>query len=63
MTQPTLRQRLRGLAASLVILILVAGVPVLLLTIGAAPWRADLGDLRVLLSVPDLTRATVLRWI
>ena len=38
MNQPTLRQRLRGLAATLVILLLVAGVPFLLIAIGAAPW-------------------------
>ena len=45
MTPPTLRQRLRGLAATLVILLLVAGVPFLLVAIGAAPWNADLGEL------------------
>ena len=53
MTQPTLRQRLRGLAATLLILLLVAGVPFLLIAIGAAPWKADLGALRTLLTSPD----------
>lgn len=53
MTQPTLRQRLQGLAATLVILLLVAGVPFLLLAIGAAPWKADPGDFPALLSSRD----------
>ncbi|NLD78037.1 MAG: LysM peptidoglycan-binding domain-containing protein [Acidimicrobiales bacterium] len=53
MTQPTLRQRLRGLAATLVILLLVAGVPVLLIAIGAAPWQADLTNLPARLTAPD----------
>ena len=50
MTQPGrqsgLAQRLHVLAAALVILLLVAGVPFLLIAIGAAPWKADLGELR-----------------
>lgn len=53
MTQPTLAQRLRGLAATLIILLLVAGVPFLLIAIGAAPWKSDLGELRTLLASPD----------
>ena len=53
MTQPTLTQRLQGLAATLLILLLVAGVPFLLIAIGAAPWKADLGELRTLLTSPD----------
>lgn len=53
MTQPTLAQRVRGLAATLALLLLVAGVPFLLIGIGAAPWRADLGSLRSLLTSPD----------
>ncbi|GGO85060.1 hypothetical protein GCM10011584_04100 [Nocardioides phosphati] len=53
MTQPTLRQRLQGLAATLLILLLIAGVPFLLIAIGAAPWKADLDELRTLLSSPD----------
>ena len=53
MTQPTLTQRLQGLAATLLILVLVAGVPFLLIAIGAAPWKADLGELRTLLTSPD----------
>ncbi|MFD1826768.1 LysM peptidoglycan-binding domain-containing protein [Mumia zhuanghuii] len=53
MTQPTIRQRLLGLGATLAILLLVAGIPVVLVALGATPWRADLGDLRTLLSSPD----------
>ncbi|MBJ7353946.1 MAG: LysM peptidoglycan-binding domain-containing protein [Thermoleophilaceae bacterium] len=53
MTQPALRQRLQGLAATLVILLLVTGAPFLLVAIGAAPWTADLGELRTLLASPD----------
>ncbi len=53
MTQPTLGQRLRGLAATLVILLLVAGVPFLLVAIGAAPWNANLSELGTLLASPD----------
>lgn len=53
MTQPTPRQRLHGLAATLLILLLLAGVPFLLIAIGAAPWHTNLGDLRTLLSAPD----------
>ena len=57
MTQPVhqmgLRQRLQGLAATLLILLLVAGVPFLLIAIGAAPWKADLGELRTTLTSPD----------
>ena len=53
MTQPTPGQRLRGLAATLVILLLVAGVPFLLVAIGAAPWNAKLNELGTLLSSPD----------
>lgn len=53
MTRPTFAQRLRGLAATLVILLLVAGVPFLLIGIGAAPWKADLGSLATLLTSTD----------
>ena len=53
MTRPTLRQRFRGLAATIVILLLVVGTPLVLIAIGAAPWDADLGELRTLLSSPD----------
>lgn len=53
MTQPTLAQRLRGLAATLALLLLVAGVPFLLIGVGAAPWKADLGSLGTLLTSPD----------
>lgn len=68
MTQPTLGQRLRGLAATLVILLLVAGVPFLLVAIGAAPWNADPGELGTLLSSPDdgtlaMTVIAAVAWI
>jgi nucleoid-associated protein YgaU len=53
MTQPTLAQRLQGLAATLLILLLVAGLPFLLIAIGAAPWEANRGELRTLLTSPD----------
>ncbi len=53
MNQPTLAQRLQGLAATLLILLLVAGVPFLLIAIGAAPWQAHLDELRTLLTSPD----------
>ncbi len=53
MTQPTLAQRLGGLTATLLILLLVAGVPFLLIAIGAAPWEANLSELRTLLTSPD----------
>ena len=39
MTPPTLRQRLQGLAAALVILLLVVGTPLVLIAIGARPWN------------------------
>jgi LysM repeat protein len=42
-----------GLAASLTVLLLLAGVPFLLIAIGAAPWHTDLGELRALLLSPD----------
>jgi nucleoid-associated protein YgaU len=53
MNQPTLAQRLQGLAATLLILLLVAGAPFLLIAIGASPWKADLSELRTLLTSPD----------
>ncbi|MGN6252562.1 MAG: LysM peptidoglycan-binding domain-containing protein [Marmoricola sp.] len=68
MTQPALGQRLRGLAATLAILLLVAGVPFLLVAIGAAPWNADPGELGTLLSSPDdgtlaMTVIAAVAWI
>ncbi|CUR54351.1 LysM peptidoglycan-binding domain-containing protein [Nocardioides sp.] len=48
-----LRQRLRGLAATIAILLLVGGTPVLLVAIRATPWHQDLGDLGDLLTSPD----------
>lgn len=53
MTPPTLRQRLHGLAATLVILLLVIGTPLVLIAIGARPWETELSKLRLLLSGPD----------
>lgn len=37
-----LLQRVRGLVACLALLILVIGFPLILITIGFAPWDADL---------------------
>jgi LysM repeat protein len=53
MTPPELRQKLQGLAATLVVLLLVVGMPLTLIAIGARPWDIELSDLRVLLSRPD----------
>ena len=67
MTPPALRQRLHGLAATLVVLLLVIGMPLMLVAIGARPWDIDLSELRVLLSRPDdgtlaVTVITVAAW-
>ncbi len=67
MTPPTLRQRLQGLAATLVILLLVIGTPLVLIVIGARPWDTELSELRLLLSRPDdgtlaLTVVAVAAW-
>ena len=53
MTPPVLRQRLQGLAATLVVLLLVVGMPLTLIAIGAHPWDTELSELRLLLSRPD----------
>ncbi|GAA2094081.1 LysM peptidoglycan-binding domain-containing protein [Nocardioides furvisabuli] len=53
MTPSTLRQRLQGLAATLIVLILVIGMPLMLIAIGAHPWDIELNELRLLLSRPD----------
>lgn len=50
--QPT-QQRLRGLFAAAVIVLLVAAVPTLLIAIGFAPWDANFGHLDGFLSSPD----------
>jgi LysM repeat protein len=68
MTPPTLRQRLHGLAATLVILLLVIGTPLVLIVIGARPWDTELSELRLLLSRPDdgtlaLTVVGVAAWM
>lgn len=51
--RPRPSQRLLGLAATILIALLVAGIPALLVTIGATPWATDLPELRTLLSSPD----------
>ena len=45
--------RLAGLGASLLILLLVVGTPVALIAIGATPWQGDLGELGDVLTSPD----------
>lgn len=47
------RKRLTGLGATLLILLLVVGTPLLLVAIGATPWHESLSDLRTLLTSPD----------
>ena len=53
MTAPALRQRLQGLTATLVVLLLVIGMPLMLIAIGARPWDIEISELRLLLSRPD----------
>ncbi|PKH41727.1 Nucleoid-associated protein YgaU, contains BON and LysM domains [Nocardioides alpinus] len=67
MTPPTLRQRLHGLAATLVILLLVIGMPLMLIGIGAHPWDTEFSELGLLLSARDdgtlaLTVIAVAAW-
>ncbi|TSD65719.1 LysM peptidoglycan-binding domain-containing protein [Aeromicrobium piscarium] len=45
--------RARGLVAALLIVAALAGVPVLLVALGAKPWTIDLADLRLRLLSPD----------
>lgn len=47
------RQRLHGLAATLLIAGFIAGVPAVLIAIGAAPWDLDLGSVPALLTRRD----------
>jgi LysM repeat protein len=47
------RNRLAGLGASLLIIALVVGTPLLLIAVGATPWQESLGDLGTLLTSPD----------
>jgi nucleoid-associated protein YgaU len=49
----TARNRLAGLGATLLILLLVVGTPLLLVSIGATPWHENLSDLGTLLTSPD----------
>lgn len=53
MTPTTLHQRLKGLAATIAILLLVMGTPLVLNAIGAQPWAIELNELRRLLSSQD----------
>jgi nucleoid-associated protein YgaU len=68
MTPPTPHQRLHGLAAALVILLLLIGTPLVLIAVGARPWDTELSELRLLLSGPDdgtlaLTVVAVAGWM
>ena len=47
------QSRARGLVAALLIVAALAGVPVLLVALGATPWTVDLADLRLRLLSPD----------
>jgi len=47
------RNRLAGLGASLLIALLVVGTPLLLIAIGATPWKESVDDLGTLLTSPD----------
>lgn len=49
----TARNRAAGLGASLLILAMVVGTPLLLLAIGVTPWTEDPADLGTLLTSPD----------
>ena len=49
----TLGQRIRGLFACIALLGLVVAFPAVLIAIGFAPWDADLGELRRMLTRPD----------
>lgn len=49
----TTRNRLAGLGANLLIVLLVIGTPVALFAIGATPWHENLGELGRLLTSPD----------
>lgn len=48
-----IRQRLQGLGAAILLLFLLVGFPTALIAIGTAPWAADVGKLRILLTSPD----------
>lgn len=60
--------RLRGLAVTVLLLLLVVGFPLVLIAIGAAPWDANLNQVRPLLTGPDdgtlaLVVVAVVGWI
>ena len=46
-------QRIQGLGATLLLMLLVGGFPLALIAMDAAPWDADLGQLQTLLTSPD----------
>src|SRR3546814_13025188 len=48
-----INSRIRGLAAVVLILVVVIGTPMLLIFIGATPWNVDWSQLRMLLLSPD----------
>src|SRR5690606_17066883 len=45
--------RIRGLAAVVLILVVLFGTPMLLIFVGATPWSVDWSQLRMLLLSPD----------
>lgn len=47
------QSRARGLVSALLIVAALAGVPMLLVALGATPWTVDLADLRLRLLSPD----------
>lgn len=51
--QPMLRQRARGVGAFILIVLLMAGTPLLLVFVGATPWSGNLGRLGQVLTSPD----------
>lgn len=53
MIHPSAAKRLQGLLATLALLALVVGLPLLLIAIGKAPWDADLSHVRSVLTSPD----------
>ncbi|GAB2761858.1 hypothetical protein GCM10027020_12700 [Nocardioides salsibiostraticola] len=61
-------QRLKGLGATLLLVLLVVALPATLIALGSAPWDADLDKLRTLLTSPDdgtlaLVAFAVVAWV
>lgn len=52
--------RIRGLAAVILILVVLVGTPALLLFLGATPWSVDWSQLRMLLLSPDDGRVALI---